>query len=58
MTGSPPPRNPALPMMVVILGISILIFISMLVNFLRSRPEPPPTPTATYFTATLTQTST
>lgn len=58
MTSSQPPRSPVLPMMVVILGISILIFISMLINFLRSRPAPPPTPTATYLTATLTQTST
>jgi hypothetical protein len=57
MTSSPPPHNTAMPVMVVILGISILIFISMLINFVRSRPVAP-TPTATFFTATLTLTNT
>lgn len=57
LTPDHPPHNSALPVMVVILGISILIFISMLINFLSSR-QATPTPIPTYITATLTLTST
>lgn len=53
MPESTSPRNPLLPIMLLILGVSILIFIVMLVNFINSiTPQAAATPTL--FLPTLT----